>query len=105
MSISTIFLHSVIDRMGNYKQLGEKTFDQLNDEDFYYQPNDSSNSIAVIIQHLSGNMISRWTHFLTEDGEKPWRFRDREFESTHTQRTGLLESWNNGWSCMLNAMA
>jgi Protein of unknown function (DUF1572) len=104
MSISTIFLQSVIHRLGFYKSLGEKTFDQLADEDFHFQPDDSSNSIAVIINHLSGNMISRWTNFLAEDGEKPWRLRDQEFESTHLGRIQLLQSWNKGWNCMLEAL-
>ena len=62
-----------------YKELGDKTFFQLNDEQLFWQPNSESNSIAVIVKHLSGNMISRWTNFLIEDGEKPWRNRDTEF--------------------------
>jgi hypothetical protein len=104
MSISSIFLQSVIHRLGYYRQLGEKTFDQLADADFHFQPNDSSNSIAIIIQHLSGNMVSRWTDFLSADGEKSWRFRDREFDPTHATRMELLQSWDRGWSCMLAAL-
>ncbi|MDP1744808.1 MAG: DUF1572 family protein, partial [Bacteroidota bacterium] len=81
----------------NYKTLAEKTFSQLkNDEEFHYQPDTESNSIAVIIKHLSGNMISRWTNFLTTDGEKLTRNRDFEFVNDHQTREQLMESWNKG---------
>jgi len=73
------FLQTAIKRFAYYKDLGDKTFAQLDDGDFYVEPNSASNSIAVIIQHMSGNMLSRWTNFLTEDGEKEWRNRDAEF--------------------------
>ena len=76
MSTAKIFLESAISRLKYYKELGDKSFEQLNEWDFHYQPNDESNSIAVIIQHMAGNMLSRWTNFLTEDGEKEWRQRD-----------------------------
>ncbi len=64
-----------------YKALGEKTFAQLSDEQLFYQANEESNSIGILVKHLWGNMLSRWTNFLTEDGEKEWRARDAEFES------------------------
>src|SRR5678815_734045 len=70
--IEKLFFDSVIKRFKEYKRLGEKTFDQLNDEEMHFQPNQESNSIAIIIQHLNGNMVSRWTNFLSEDGEKEW---------------------------------
>jgi hypothetical protein len=70
------FLKDAIKRFNYYKELGDKTFEQLQPADFFYQPNEESNSIAIIIQHLYGNMLSRWTDFLTEDGEKHWRKRD-----------------------------
>ena len=73
MTLESIFLDSVIKRFKEYKALGDKTFDQLNEADMFFKPNEASNSIAVIIQHLHGNMLSRWTNFLTEDGEKEWR--------------------------------
>ena len=69
-SLGKEFLQSAIRRLKYYKDLGDKTFEQLSDADFHYQPNDESNSIAVIIQHMAGNMLSRWTNFLTEEGEK-----------------------------------
>lgn len=104
MKIETIFLESVIKRFKEYKALGDKTFEQLNDADMLFQPNEASNSMAVIIQHLHGNMLSRWTGFLTEDGEKEWRHRDEEFETHNFSRQQLLEKWNEGWKVFLNAL-
>jgi hypothetical protein len=98
------YLQTVIRRVKYYKDLGEKTFEQLNDADFHYQPNEESNSIAVIIQHVSGNMLSRWTNFLTEDGEKEWRQRDEEFAIHHYSKQQLLEIWEKGWKCFLDAL-
>ena len=79
-SLAKDFLETAIRRMKYYKELGDKTFEQLNEWDLHYQPNEGSNSVAIIIQHMSGNMLSRWTNFLEEDGEKEWRKRDAEFE-------------------------
>ncbi len=90
MSVEEIFLASAINRLFYYKELGDNTFAQLNEADFHYQPNESSNSIAVIIQHMAGNMLSRWTDFLHSDGEKEWRNRDTEFEE---QLKAPLISW------------
>ena len=64
-----------------YRSLGEKAMQQVSDEQLFVQPNDASNSIAIIVQHIAGNMLSRFTNFLTEDGEKQWRNRDAEFET------------------------
>lgn len=102
--IEQLFLHSVIKRFKEYKVLGEKTFDQLNDEEMNRSPNEESNSIAVIIQHLHGNMLSRWTNFLTEDGEKEWRKRDDEFEVRPFSKQQLIDKWNEGWNVFLNAL-
>src|SRR5215210_7735531 len=96
-SISKEYLQTVIRRLKYYKDLGDKTFEQLKDEDFHYQPNEESNSIAVIIQHMHGNMLSRWTNFLTEDGEKEWRQRDDEFEPQQLTKEELIKEWNEGW--------
>jgi hypothetical protein len=103
-SLGTEYLQTAIKRLRYYKSLGEKTFDQLTDADFHYTPNNTCNSIAVIIQHLSGNMLSRWTNFLTEDGEKAWRQRDAEFEVHDYSRQQLMELWEKGWNCFLNAL-
>jgi hypothetical protein len=102
--METIFLESVIKRFKEYKAMGEKTFDQLNDEEMHFQPNEESNSIAVIIQHLHGNMLSRWTNFLTEDGEKQWRKRDDEFELHKFSKEQLIDKWNEGWNVFLDTL-
>src|SRR5690349_8931758 len=104
MSLGSIYLDSVIKRMLGYKELADKTFSQLEEKDFHFQPNETSNSIAVIIQHVSGNMMSRWTNFLTEDGEKTWRARDEEFEEQTHSREQLIDIWNKGWDCMLQSL-
>src|SRR5882757_7623546 len=103
ISLGSIYLQSVINRLTGYRELAEKTFMQLEEKDFHYQPNEASNSIAVIIQHMSGNMLSRWTNFLTEDGEKEWRNRDTEFETHAYTKEELLHSWQKGWQCVLDA--
>jgi hypothetical protein len=104
MSIEKAFLDSYLKRVRYYKQLGDETFEQLDELDFHYQVNEESNSIALIIQHLAGNMISRFTHFLTEDGEKEWRNRDTEFEDQHFSKKELLQRWEDGWACFLQAV-
>jgi len=104
MNIEIEFLNSVTKRFNEYKALGEKTFDQLKDEEMHYQPNEASNSIAVIIQHLHGNMLSRWVNFLTEDGEKEWRKRDEEFETHQFSKEQLIEKWNEGWKVFLDTL-
>ncbi len=104
MSITKEFLASAIRRLKYYKDLGDKTFEQLADADFNYQPTEESNSIAIIIQHMAGNMLSRWTNFLTEDGEKEWRQRDDEFEVHNYNKDQLLEFWEKGWACFFTAI-
>lgn len=103
-SVGKEFLATAIRRLKYYKDLGDKTFAQLNDWDFHYQPNDESNSIAIIIQHLAGNMLSRWTNFLTEDGEKEWRLRDDEFEIHNYTKLQLVDLWEKGWDCFLSTL-
>ena len=105
MSIGNDYLDTAIRRLKYYKELGDKTFAQLNEWDLHYQPNDESNSIATIIQHLSGNMLSRWTNFLTEDGEKEWRKRDEEFDVHTYKKEQLIELWEKGWACFLDTLA
>ncbi len=80
------YLTSVLKQFEYYKKLGEKTFDQLSVEALRLQPNEHSNSISIITKHIIGNMLSRWTNFLTEDGEKPWRKRDDEFIDDFTSK-------------------
>jgi len=104
-SLGAEYLQTAIKRLRYYKLLGEKTFEQLSDADFHYTPNAGSNSIAVIIQHVSGNMLSRWTNFLTEDGEKEWRSRDEEFEVHNYSKQQLIEMWEKGWTCFLDTLS
>ncbi len=102
--MENIFIRSSIKQFEYYKLLGEQTFAQLKHEDFAWQYNEESNSIATIIKHLAGNMLSRWTDFLTTDGEKEWRNREDEFENKITSKEALINLWNQGWSCLLHAL-
>lgn len=87
-----------------YKSLGEKTIQQLNDEELFWQYNEASNSVAIIVKHLWGNMCSRWTDFLTSDGEKEWRKRDSEFEDDIRTKSELMEKWEEGWTVLLDTI-
>ncbi len=88
-----------------YKQLGDKALAQLSEEDsFFWSPSPESNSIAIIVQHLYGNMLSRWTDFLTSDGEKEWRNRDQEFELYVKDSSEIRALWNKGWTCLFQAL-
>ena len=98
------YLNTVRKQFLYYKSLGEKTFAQLTDEQFFYPPNAESNSIAIIIKHLHGNMMSRWTDFLTTDGEKKWRQRDDEFEIGLEKKEDLILKWEQGWLCFFAAL-
>jgi hypothetical protein len=100
-----MYLESVINQFKYYKMLGEKTFDQLSDDQMFWQYNEESNSIAKIISHLSGNMLSRWTSFMTSDGEKEWRNRDQEFAHNDLTKEELIKRWNAGWDCLFKALA
>jgi hypothetical protein len=134
-TLGAIYLDSAIKRLLTYKTLGDMTFTQLEEKDFYYVPwvgrtgniaqpsepandgpsaktpvasfgpSEQSNSIAVIIQHMHGNMISRWTNFLTEDGEKPGRNRDEEFSPPSADKAQLLALWEKGWRCLIETLS
>ena len=99
------FLTASIKRFAEYKSLAEKAMDQLEEKDFHNNPSAESNSIAIIIQHMHGNMMSRWTNFLTEDGEKEWRKRDDEFEENPLSRQELLKRWDDGWKVLMDTLA
>jgi hypothetical protein len=100
------FLKDCIKRFQYYKELGDKTLEQLSEAELHWIPSTESNSIALTIQHLHGNMKSRWTNFLTEDGEKTWRNRDQEFEvKTSLTKQEVLDLWNQGWNCLLDSLA
>jgi len=98
------YLDSVRQLFEHYKMLGDKTFPQVEDDKLFWQFNEDSNSIATIVKHLWGNMLSRWTNFLTTDGEKEFRDRDAEFENDIKNRAELIEKWNEGWTCLFNAI-
>ena len=98
------YLDSIIKQFEYYKLLGDRTFKQLKDEDILWQYNTESNSISTIVKHIVGNMLSRWTNFLTEDGEKTWRHRDTEFEDTYTTKDDMQEAWEKGWQCLFDAI-
>ncbi len=98
------YLSSTRKQFEYYKSLGEKTFEQLTDEQLFWQYNAESNSIATIVKHLWGNMVSRWTDFLTADGEKEWREREAEFENDLQTREVMLRLWNEGWDCLFQAL-
>jgi len=99
-----VFLQSAIARFRSQKELAEKAIAQLADEDLFWYPDAESNSIAILVQHMAGNMISRWTDFLTTDGEKPDRNRDAEFEEGARSRAELLDRWERGWGCVFAAL-
>ncbi len=92
------------DRFLYYKELGDRTFAQLDDKGILWKYNTESNSIATIVKHITGNMKSRWTNFLTEDGEKEWRNRDQEFVETHCSKAEMLEVWESGWKVLFEAI-
>jgi hypothetical protein len=87
-----------------YKSLAEKAMEQLEPEQLFFRHNEECNSIAMIVQHLAGNMLSRWTDFLTSDGEKEWRKRDEEFEHVLTDHLSVMQKWEQGWNCLISAL-
>ena len=103
-SLGIAYLETVIKRLKYYKQLADKTFEQLSDSELHYATNEASNSIAVIVQHMSGNMLSRWTDFLNSDGEKEWRNRDDEFDVHSYSKKQIIDLWEKGWTCMLGTL-
>lgn len=98
------YIESIKKQFEYYKTLGEKTFEQISEENLFWKYNEPSNSIANIVCHLSGNMLSRWTDFLTTDGEKVWRNREAEFEGYIRNKAELLVLWHKGWDCLFKAI-
>ncbi|QHS59879.1 DUF1572 family protein [Chitinophaga agri] len=103
--LGEIFLDSALKRLNYYKSLGDQTIAVLTGEQLHWQPEGAPNSIYLIIRHMSGNMRSRWTDFLHSDGEKPWRNRDTEFEEDDASVAAIRQLWEDGWTCMLDAIA
>ncbi|MDX1908019.1 MAG: DUF1572 domain-containing protein [Bacteroidia bacterium] len=98
------YLSSIRKQFLYYKMLGDKTLARVPETSLTWQYNPESNSIAVIVKHLWGNMLSRWTDFLTSDGEKPWREREAEFDNDLLTRERVLAHWEAGWACLFNAI-
>ena len=104
MTFNEHYLQDMTKSFRSYKKLCEKGIEQLAPEQLFFTPNADTNSIAIIIQHMAGNMFSRWTDFLTTDGEKEWRQRDAEFETGKTNKDDLMKLWEDGWACLFNAL-
>lgn len=103
--MSSPILDAVLDEFHKIKKLGDKAIAQLTDEQLHVKLDDESNSVAIIMRHMAGNMRSRWTDFLTSDGEKPDRHRDQEFEDVTETRAELQAEWEAGWRCLFDALA
>lgn len=104
MEANTLYLESVKKQFLYYKTLGEKAMEQLEPELLFVTTNEDTNSIATIVKHLSGNMLSRWTDFLTTDGEKEWRNRDQEFENDLQTKEAVLDAWDKGWNRLFTTL-
>src|SRR5213080_3156741 len=98
------FIELSIDRFEQVRDIGSKTLSQITEEQAHWSPDPESNSIAIIVQHLHGNMLSRFTDFLTSDGEKPNRQRDEEFIEKRLSLEELKKMWNEGWNCVFSAI-
>jgi hypothetical protein len=102
--IENNYIDSVRNQFKQYKMLAEKAIDQVPDEKIDWQYNSETNSIAIIVKHLSGNMLSRFTDFFDSDGEKKWRNRDAEFENEKLTRERLKALWNEAWDCLFQML-
>src|SRR3954452_1630866 len=99
------YLEDVADQFRKFKQLADRALAQVRDEDLFVTLDPESNSLTMLIQHMAGNLISRWTDFLTSDGEKPNRNRDSEFVVEEgTTRASLAARWEEGWRCLFQAL-
>jgi hypothetical protein len=104
LEFTTSYLKDSLAVFRYYKRLAERAMEQVNDADLFTELGPETNSIAIVIKHMAGNMRSRWTDFLTTDGEKPDRNRDSEFEAPPQTRAQVLEMWEQGWQCLFNAI-
>jgi hypothetical protein len=104
LEFTTSYLEDSILLLRYYKKLAERAIMQATDPQLYECLDEDANSIAIVMQHMAGNMKSRWTNFLSEDGEKPWRNRDSEFERPPATREALLQLWEEGWNCAFQAL-
>ena len=97
-------IESALGILKQYKTLADKGMVQISDEEFFRPPEPDSNSIAIIVKHVNGNLLSRWTDFLTTDGEKEWRDRDGEFEMDRMERIQLMQMWEKSWQCLFSSL-
>ena len=104
MDIASEFLSATINAFEANKRLADRAVEQVTDEKLHVTLDEYTNSIAVIMKHVAGNLTSRWTDFLATDGEKPWRNRDEEFVDSFGSRRELLEFWERGWACLLGTV-
>jgi hypothetical protein len=104
LQFTTSYVEDSLGVFRYYKKLAERAMAQVSDERLLYALDTESNSIAVIVKHMAGNMLSRWTDFLTSDGEKPGRDRDAEFRDPPLTREELVELWERGWACLLGTI-
>ncbi len=104
LQFTTSYIEDSLALFAWYKQLAERAIAQVSDQDLFTTLDGESNSIAIIAKHMTGNMRSRWSSFLTTDGEKPDRNRDSEFEEPPATRADLLAMWESGWSCVFSAL-
>lgn len=104
LKFTTSYIEDALAVFRQYKQLGEKAMAQVTDEQLFATLDNESNSIAIIVKHITGNMRSRWTDFLTSDGEKLTRNRDSEFVDPPDTRETLLRDWEQGWACVFSAI-
>lgn len=105
MSVGNEYLRAVQKRFLTIKDLGDGTFEQLTEEDIHWTYNAQTNSIAVIVKHVSGNMVSRWTDIFTTDGEKPDRNREEEFVDTIRSKEEMIALWEKGWNTLFNTIS
>jgi uncharacterized damage-inducible protein DinB len=98
------YLNSAIRLFKYYKSMGDKAIERLDFEQLQWQGGSETNSISIIVKHLRGNMLSRWTDFLNSDGEKVWRNRDQEFEDDFEDKEQLTKRWEEGWNCLFSAL-
>jgi hypothetical protein len=105
LKFTTSYLEDSIEIFRYYKRLADRAMEQVADEHLFANLDAEANSIAIIVKHMAGNMRSRWSDFLTTDGEKPERNRDSEFEDPASTREALLRDWENGWDCVFGALA
>jgi Protein of unknown function (DUF1572) len=104
LEFTTSYVKDSLSLFRYYKKLAERAMEQVTDGQLFAAPDAESNSIAIIVKHMAGNMLSRWTDFLASDGEKPWRDRDAEFADPPATRIALLDLWEDGWRCVFQAV-